>query len=52
MLPWKQSISYSKLISSLLFGLVVMLGLAYIQQLILSHINFGPVMLMVEVKVS
>lgn len=48
--PRKQSISYSKLLSSLLFGLVVMLGLAYIQQLILSHINFGPVMLMVEVR--
>ncbi|MFX1705851.1 histidine kinase [Chitinophaga sp. CC14] len=48
--PRKQSISYSKLISSLLFGLVVMLGLACIQQLILSHINFGPVMLMVEVR--
>jgi len=46
----KQSISYSKLIKSLLFGLVVMLGLAWIQQLILSHINFGPVMLMVEVR--
>ena len=46
----KQSISYSRLITSLLFGLVVMLGLAWIQQLILSHINFGPVMLMVEVR--
>ncbi|MCF0041585.1 hypothetical protein [Dyadobacter fanqingshengii] len=28
----------------------VMLGLAYIQQLILSHIDFGPTMLMVEVR--
>lgn len=46
----KQSISYSRLITSLLFGLVVMLGLAWVQQLILSHINFGPVMLMVEVR--
>jgi len=46
----KQSISYSKLLSSLLFGLVVMFGLAWIQQLILAHINFGPVMLMVEVR--
>ncbi len=27
-----------------------MFGLAWIQQLILSHINFGPVMLMVEVR--
>lgn len=46
----KQSISYGKLLKSLLFGLVIMLGLAYIQQLILSHIDFGPVMLMVEVR--
>ena len=46
----KQSISYTKLLSSLLFGLVVMLGLAYVQQLILSQIDFGPVMLMVEVR--
>lgn len=48
--PRKQSISYKKLLNSLLFGLVIMLGLAYIQQLILSHIDFGPVMLMVEVR--
>lgn len=48
--PRKQSISYTKLLSSLVFGLVLMLGLASIQQLILSHINFGPVMLMVEVR--
>lgn len=46
----KQSISYVQLLNSLLFGLVVMFGLAWIQQLILSHINFGPVMLMVEVR--
>ena len=46
----KQSISYSKLLASLSFGLVVMLVLAWIQQLILAHINFGPVMLMVEVR--
>lgn len=46
----KQSISYKKLLSSLLFGLVIMLALACIQQLILSHINFGPVMLMIEVR--
>lgn len=46
----KQSISYSKLLSSLAFGLVIMLGLAWIQQLILSHINFGTTMLMVEVR--
>lgn len=46
----RQSISYSKLLGSLLFGLIVMFGLAWIQQLILSHINFGPTMLMVEVR--
>jgi two-component system LytT family sensor kinase len=46
----RQSISYSNLISSLLFGMVIMLGLAWIQQLILSNINFGPTMLMVEVR--
>lgn len=46
----RQSISYSKLLSSLLVGLVVMFFLAWIQQLILSHINFGPTMLMVEVR--
>ncbi|MBN9296306.1 MAG: histidine kinase [Filimonas sp.] len=46
----KQSISYTKLLSSLVFGLAVMFCLAWIQQLILSHINFGPVMLMVEVR--
>lgn len=46
----KQTISYARLIESLLFGLLLMLGLAWIQQLILSHINFGPVMLMVEVR--
>ncbi|HKG05975.1 MAG TPA: histidine kinase [Pedobacter sp.] len=45
-----EQISYQKLINSLLFGLVLMLGLAYIQQLILSHIDFGPTMLMVEVR--
>ncbi|MCR8557321.1 histidine kinase [Mucilaginibacter sp. BJC16-A38] len=46
----KQTISYARLIESLLFGLLIMLALAWIQQLILSHINFGPVMLMVEVR--
>jgi two-component system, LytTR family, sensor kinase len=45
-----QQISFRKLLTSLLFGLLVMLGLAYIQQLILSHIDFGPTMLMVEVR--
>jgi sensor histidine kinase YesM len=46
----KQSVSYRKLINTLLIGVAVMFGLAWIQQLILSHINFGPVMLMVEVR--
>ncbi|WP_443947080.1 sensor histidine kinase [Pedobacter sp. AW1-32] len=46
----KQGISYPKLVKSLLSGIAVMLCLAWIQQLILSHINFGPVMLMVEVR--
>lgn len=46
----QQSISYSRLLSSLAFGMVIMFGLAWIQQLILSHINFGPTMLMVEVR--
>ncbi|WP_031530899.1 sensor histidine kinase [Dyadobacter crusticola] len=45
-----QQISYAKLLNSLVLGLVVMLGLACIQQLILSHIDFGPAMLMVEVR--
>lgn len=51
--PSKQhnrSFSYSRLLISLVLGLGVMLALAAIQQLILSHINFGPVMLMVEVR--
>lgn len=31
-------------------GIVIMFGLAWLQQLILTHINFGPVMLMIEVR--
>jgi sensor histidine kinase YesM len=46
----KRQISYPRLINSLLIGIGVMFGLAWIQQLILSHINFGPVMLMIEVR--
>lgn len=46
----KKSISYTKLLSSLLVGLAVMLGLALIQQYILSNINFGPVVLMIEMR--
>ena len=45
-----ETVSYSRLAKSLLFGMAVMLALAWIQQLILSHINFGPVMLMIEVR--
>jgi sensor histidine kinase YesM len=45
-----QTISYTRLLISLGFGMVLMLGLASIQQLIMAHINFGPVMLMVEVR--
>jgi two-component system LytT family sensor kinase len=48
--PRKYSISYLRLLSSLVFGMILMLGLAWVQQLILSHINFGPTMLMVEVR--
>ncbi|WP_347218881.1 sensor histidine kinase [Chryseobacterium sp.] len=46
----RQHISYSRLLVVLAFGMVIMFGLAWVQQLILSHINFGPVMLMVEVR--
>lgn len=46
----RKNISYFKLVYSLLFGMVIMLGLAYIQQFILSHVHFGPVMLMIEVR--
>ncbi|UKB82171.1 sensor histidine kinase [Chryseobacterium sp. MEBOG06] len=46
----RQHISYSRLLVILAFGMVIMFGLAWIQQLILSHINFGPVMLMIEVR--
>jgi len=46
----RQHISYSRLLLVLAFGMVIMFGLAWIQQLILSHINFGPVMLMIEVR--
>jgi len=42
--------SYVRLLGSILLGIAVMFALASLQQLILSHINFGPVMLMVEVR--
>lgn len=56
MLSWyaakapKQRLSYRRLFVTLGVGIVVMFALAWIQQLILSHINFGPVMLMIEVR--
>jgi two-component system LytT family sensor kinase len=46
----KRQISYRRLVNSLLIGIGIMFGLAWLQQLILSHINFGPVMLMIEVR--
>lgn len=46
----RQQISYRRLFAILGIGGVIMFGLAWIQQLILTHINFGPVMLMVEVR--
>jgi LytS/YehU family sensor histidine kinase len=42
--------SIFRLIISLLIGLGVMFILAYAQQLLLSHMDFGPTMLMVEVR--
>jgi sensor histidine kinase YesM len=42
--------SIFRLMLSLLIGLGVMFILAYAQQLLLSHIDFGPTMLMVEVR--
>ena len=46
----KQQISYRRLFVTLGVGILIMFALAWIQQLILTHINFGPVMLMVEVR--
>lgn len=46
----RQSISYTKLMNTLALGMLIMFCLAWLQQLILSHINFGPTMLMVEVR--
>lgn len=42
--------SFRRLIKSLLLGIGVMFLLACIQQLLLSHLDFGPVMLMIEVR--
>jgi two-component system LytT family sensor kinase len=45
-----QGFSYSRLVGSLSLGVIVMFGLSVLQQLILSNIHFGPVMLMVEIR--
>jgi len=45
-----KQISYSRLFITFGVGIVIMFVLAWLQQLILSHINFGPVMLMIEVR--
>lgn len=56
MLAWyskktiKQKLSYNRLFITLGIGIVIMFGLAWVQQQILTHISFGPVMLMVEVR--
>jgi two-component system LytT family sensor kinase len=42
--------SSMRLVKGLLLGIVVMFGLACIQQFLLTHLNFGPVMLMFEVR--
>jgi two-component system LytT family sensor kinase len=39
-----------RLVKGLFFGIMVMFILACIQQYLLSHLNFGPVMLMFEVR--
>lgn len=46
----QRRISTRRLFVTFAIGLVVMFGLAWLQQMILSHINFGPVMLMIEVR--
>jgi len=42
--------STKRLLKGLFFGLILMFILACIQQYLLSHLNFGPVMLMFEVR--
>ena len=46
----KRRMSYNRLFVTFGIGIVIMFCLAWLQQLILSHINFGPVMLMIEVR--
>ncbi|WP_233260010.1 sensor histidine kinase [Chitinophaga sp. S165] len=45
-----RGMSMSRLMISLVIGMGVMLLLAYLQQLLISYMEFGPVMLMVEVR--
>lgn len=45
-----RGMSMSRLLISLVIGMAVMLLLAYCQQLLISYMEFGPVMLMVEVR--
>lgn len=42
--------SIGRLVKGLFFGMAIMFILACIQQYLLSHLNFGPVMLMFEVR--
>jgi len=42
--------SFGRLVKSLALGIGVMLFLAWFQQLLLSHLDFGPAMLMVEIR--
>jgi sensor histidine kinase YesM len=42
--------SFVRLFKSLALGIAVMLFLAWFQQLLLSHLDFGPTMLMVEIR--
>jgi two-component system LytT family sensor kinase len=42
--------STRRLVKSLLLGISLMFLLAFLQQLLLSHLDFGPVMLMIEFR--
>lgn len=42
--------SLMRLLKTMAIGVGVMFILAYVQQLLLSHLEFGPVMLMIEVR--
>jgi two-component system LytT family sensor kinase len=46
----RNGFSSKRLLKGIFFGLAVMFILACIQQYLLSHLNFGPVMLMFEVR--